>query len=86
MSWNFINKLWNIIRFVFLNIKDKFLVIDEDRLNVFDKWIFIRLSEIIIEVDKYYECFEFNEVFRVFINFIWEEFVNWYLEIFKVLL
>ncbi|NWH14469.1 valine--tRNA ligase [Acholeplasma laidlawii] len=83
-SWNFINKLWNITRFVSLNIKDKSLVIDEDRLNVFDKWILTRLSETITEADKYYERFEFNEASRVLTNFIWEEFANWYLEISKV--
>jgi len=83
-SWNFINKLWNITRFVTLNIKDTTLTIDESKLNMFDQWILTRLSETIVEADKYYERYEFNEASKILTNFIWEEFANWYLEISKV--
>ncbi|HHX76385.1 MAG TPA: valine--tRNA ligase [Acholeplasmataceae bacterium] len=83
-SWNFINKLWNITRFVTLNIKDATLKIDENNLNLFDQWILTRLSETIEQADTYYEKYEFNEAARVLTNFIWEEFANWYLEISKI--
>src|SRR5690606_25921481 len=73
-SWNFINKLWNITRFVTMNIQDASLQIDEEKLNLFDKWILTRLSQTINEADKYYEKYEFNEASRILSNFIWEEF------------
>ena len=83
-SWNFINKLWNITRFVTMNIQDASLQIDEAKLNLFDKWILTRLSQTINEADKYYEKYEFNEASRILTNFIWEEFANWYLEVSKI--
>ncbi len=83
-AWNLINKLWNITRFVTLNIGDASSEIDESKLNLFDKWILTRLSEVIKEADSFYERFEFNEVAKVLQNFIWDEFASWYLELSKV--
>nr|WP_210994106.1 valine--tRNA ligase [Acholeplasma granularum] len=83
-SWNFINKLWNITRFVTLNITDSKLTINENELNLFDKWILSRLSETINLADTFYEKYEFNEASKVLTHFIWEEFANWYLELSKV--
>ncbi|VEU82285.1 valine--tRNA ligase [Acholeplasma hippikon] len=83
-SWNFINKLWNITRFLTMNIEDASIEINEAELTVFDKWILTRLSETIKEADNFYEKYEFNEVSRVLQNFIWNEFASWYLEISKV--
>ena len=83
-SWNFINKLWNVTRFITLNIDDTSLVIDESNLNLFDQWILTRLSETIELADTYYERFEFNEANKVLTNFIWDEFASWYLELSKL--
>ncbi len=82
-SWNFINKLWNITRFITMNIED-FNVEINDELQLQDKWILSRLSEVITEADQNYEKYEFGEVSRTLYNFIWEEFANWYLEFAKV--
>ncbi len=84
-SWNFINKLWNITRFITMNIEDFNVEID-DELNLQDKWILSRLSEVITEADHNYEKYEFGEVSRTLYNFIWDEFANWYLEFAKVTL
>ncbi|MFA6801212.1 MAG: valine--tRNA ligase [Acholeplasmataceae bacterium] len=84
-SWNFINKLWNITRFITMNI-DHYDVAINDELNLEDKWILSRLSEVIIEADQNYDKYEFGEVSRTLYNFIWEEFANWYLEFAKVAL
>ncbi|MFA6377523.1 MAG: valine--tRNA ligase, partial [Acholeplasmataceae bacterium] len=42
-AWNFINKLWNITRFITMNIDDLNVTIS-DELNLSDKWILARLS------------------------------------------
>jgi len=83
-SWNFINKLWNITRFITLNITDSKLEINESKLTLFDKYILTRLSEVIKEADFFYDRYEFGEASRVLYNFIWDEFASWYLELSKV--
>lgn len=85
-SWNFINKLWNIVRFIDMNIDDKRDDFDVNSLSIYDQWILTRLNEVILDVDSNYEKFEFGEVSRTLYNFIWDEFASWYVEIAKVLL
>jgi len=84
-SWNFINKLWNITRFITMNIDD-INVQKESEFNLQDKWILSRLSETIKEADYNYDKFEFGEVSRALYHFIWEDFANWYVEFAKVAL
>ena len=85
-SWNFINKLWNISRFVMMNLKSDNLELDESKYNLYDKWILTRLSEVVTEADKYFESYHFNEASHILYNFIWNEFADWYLEVTKVTL
>ncbi|OHE27256.1 MAG: valine--tRNA ligase [Tenericutes bacterium GWA2_38_26] len=85
-SWNFINKLWNITRFITLNIDDKNVEINQETLNLQDKWILSRLSQVITESDYNYEKFEFGEASRTLYNFIWDEFASWYVEFAKLAL
>ena len=82
-SWNFINKLWNITRFITMNIDD-INVKKESDYNLADEWILSRLSEAIKEADYNYDKFEFGEVSRTLYHFIWEDFANWYVEFAKV--
>lgn len=82
-SWNFINKLWNITRFITMNIED-FNVQKDSEFDLADQWILSRLSETIKEADYNYEKFEFGEVSRSLYHFIWEDFANWYVEFAKV--
>lgn len=85
-SWNFINKLWNITRFITMNIEDYTLEIDDKTLTLPDQWILSRLSEVIKEADHTYEKFEFGEASRTLYNFIWDEFAAWYVEFAKLAL
>jgi valyl-tRNA synthetase len=82
-SWNFINKLWNITRFITMNIDDIHVEKESD-YNLADTWILSRLSEAISEADYNYDKFEFGEVSRTLYHFIWEDFANWYVEFAKV--
>lgn len=85
-SWNFINKLWNIVRFIDMNIDERRDDFDQKALTIYDKWILTRLNEVIREVDLNYDKYEFGEVSRTLYNFIWDEFASWYVEIAKVTL
>ena len=83
-SWNFINKLWNITRFITMNIDDYSVEIDDKSLTVVDQWILSRLNEVIIEADYNYDKYEFGEASRALYNFIWDEFAAWYVEFAKI--
>lgn len=83
-SWNFINKLWNIARFIYMNVDASVNSDDYKVLTTADKWIISRLNEIIIASDLNYDKYEFVEVARELYTFIWDEFASWYLEIAKV--
>ncbi len=83
-SWNFINKLWNITRFITMNIDDLGVEIDHDHLSLMDRYIISRLHEVILEADRNYENYEFGEASRGLYNFIWDEFAAWYVEFAKL--
>jgi len=86
-SWNYINKLWNISRFVLMNIGDlsiEDIEIDTEKLTLPDQYILSRLSTVITEIDDLYERFEFGEAAKILNHFSWEEFAAWYVEIAKI--
>ena len=83
-SWNFINKLWNIARFIYMNVDPNVESDDYKLLTLADKWVISRLNEVIIASDLNYDKYEFVEVARELYNFTWDEFASWYLEIAKV--
>lgn len=82
-SWNFINKLWNITRFILMNVENNETKISGE-ISLVDKWILARLNLVISEADQYYEKFEFGEASRVLYNFVWDEFASWYVEFAKL--
>ena len=86
-SWNFINKIWNISRYIglqFKTFKYQRKPIDDSLLLVGDAWILKRISEVINEVNQKYDTYQFPEVAHILYKFIWNEFASWYIEISKV--
>ncbi|MCH4168919.1 MAG: valine--tRNA ligase [Streptococcaceae bacterium] len=87
-SWNFINKIWNVSRYIIMNVED--LTIEEldfaKNRNATDDWILTRLNETIESVTHLFDKFEFSEAGRVLYNFIWDEFADWYIELTKEVL
>lgn len=83
-SWNFINKLWNASRFVLMNIEDlKKITINEDELTLYDKWILTKKNQLIKNVIKNMDKYEFHNVGNELYSFIWEDFCDWYIELTK---
>ncbi len=84
-SWNYLNKIWNISRYVMMNL-DGYTEIDltKANLNMASKWILNRLNKVISEVDTNFDKYEFGEVARSLYNFVWNDFASWYVEISKV--
>ncbi len=82
-SWNFINKLWNASRFVIMNL-DGFNKIELVNLSISDKWILNKLNDLIKNVTRHMEKYEFNVVGSELYNFIWDDFCDWYIELSKI--
>ena len=81
---NFMTKIWNASRFIMLNHDEDFSdEIDLDKLDNFDKWILSSLENTIIDVNKSFEKYQFNEAIKKIYDFTWNEFCNWYVEIVK---
>ncbi len=92
-SWNFINKIWNVSRYIGLSFEnhnyDKSKVdfnnLEKlEGLQIVDKWILNKLNEVIKSVDYNYEKYEFGEVAKSLYKFLWDDFASWYLEMTKV--
>lgn len=86
-SWNFINKLWNISRFVLMNTEGLSLSqldLNSTHFNIADQWIITRLNETIETVDGFFEKYEFGEAAKLIYNFTWNDFASWYVEMAKL--
>ncbi len=84
-TWNFINKLWNASRFVLMNIedltKDSYTLSD---LSIADKWILTKCNNLIKNIRKHMDNYEFNVVGSELYSFIWDDFCDWYIELSKI--
>ena len=84
-AWNFINKIWNASRFALMNVGEmtiEDIKIGED-LTLADRWIMARLQNVIEDVTRLFDKFEFGEAGRVLYHFIWDDFCDWYIEMTK---
>jgi valyl-tRNA synthetase len=84
---NFANKIWNAGRFITMkkdeiaDFKDSSILTE---LSLADKWIKSRLNHTIKQLDKALEEYKVNEYSKLLYEFIWRDFCDWYIEIFKV--
>ncbi len=84
-SWNFINKLWNASRYVIMNTNN---LNDNNykEYNNYDKWILTKYNNIIKQVTKYMDKYEFHNAFNTLYSFIWDDYCSSYIEISKIYL
>jgi len=83
---NFMNKIWNATRFVFINLEPGLIYnsnIDTCCLSVSDRWILTRQNTMIGEVEEFIENYEFDKASQAIYHFIWNDYCDWYLEISK---
>ena len=85
-SWNYLNKIWNISRYVMMNLGEDYkeTKIEKSKLNLPSKWILSKLNKVIENVDYNMEKYEFGEAARTLYTFVWDDFASWYVEISKV--
>lgn len=84
-SWNFINKLWNASRYVIMNTNN---LNDNNykEYNNYDKWILTKYNNVIKQVTKYMDKYEFHNAFNTLYSFIWDDYCSSYIEISKIYL
>jgi valyl-tRNA synthetase len=82
---NFVNKLWNISRFVFTNV-DKIKRIDKQpkAKTLADRWILAKFNQVNQKVTEYLDNYKFSEAGEELYRFTWGDFADWYLEIAKI--
>lgn len=86
-AWNYINKLWNIARYIGLKFSETGYEGEDlkpELFNAIDKWILKKLNDMIAEADGFYDEYEFGEAAKAIYKFAWDEFASWYLEMTKV--
>ncbi len=85
-AWNYLNKLWNISRYVMLNIGEDFKPseIKFSKLNLASKAILARLNKVIRNVNYNFDKYELGEVAKAIYNFVWNDFASWYVEMSKI--
>lgn len=83
---HFINKIWNVSRFISMNINDDTVIspVKEIRnLSLPSRWILSRISDVSIEVNKSLEEYRFNDSAGIIYQFVWHELCDWYVEMIK---
>ena len=83
---NFMNKLWNACRFIEMNTPGSWsddFVVEQDDLELADKWILNQLFNSIEKYNKQLDRLHFNEAAKVLYDFVWNDFCDWYIEIAK---
>ena len=91
----FLNKIWNVARFISMNVKEGEEVIavkeicagdSQTALSLADKWILSRLSSVSAEVNQSLDEYRFNDSAGTLYQFIWHELCDWYVEMIKPVL
>lgn len=86
---NFANKVWNAGRFVINAIEE----IREQRLetshpisnlySLADSWIWARLQQLIRDVERQFQNFQYGQAGQQIYDFLWADFADWYVEVAK---
>ena len=82
---NFINKIWNASRFIITSL-DKVNAgpTSEPEWSLADSWIWARVQELVRDVERLFQSYQYGEAGRQIYDFFWGEFADWYLEVAKL--
>ena len=90
-SRNFVNKLWNAVRFALPAIRRHSIAMDtrgplrpSGELPLVDRWIISRLDSVTTGVDRLLASHLYGEAGRQLRDFVWSELCDWYIEGTKV--
>jgi valyl-tRNA synthetase len=88
---NFANKLWNAGRFVISGIgtlgngdpSANPPGADLPTYTLADSWIWARMEQLVRDVERLFQTFQYGEAGRQIYEFFWSDFADWYVEIAK---
>ena len=82
---NFVNKVWNASRFIITSL-DKVNAgpTSEPEWTLADSWIWARVQELVRDVERLFQSYQYGEAGRQIYDFFWSEFADWYLEKAKI--
>ena len=81
---NFLNKVWNMSRFVLMNLGDDRPQLPEAPGALEDRYILSRLAQTVETVRANLASYNFNLAVEALYAFVWHEFCDWYLELAKI--
>jgi valyl-tRNA synthetase len=83
-SRNFVNKLWNIARYIISNRGETIIEkLDQKNLTLADHWILSQIDYTISEVTENISNYNFSQASEKLREFTWNDFADWYIEISK---
>ena len=77
-----VTKLWNATKFGLMNLKG-YKKTKPKNMEIFDKWLLIKLNKLMKESTESFDSYEFSKVRNEVNNFFWHTFCDNYLEITK---
>jgi len=82
---NFINKLYNVSRFLMMSIEEneKISAIDLGSLKLADKWILHKYNKALADISTSMDKFDAANALNTIYTFFWDDFCDWYIEIAK---
>ncbi len=82
---NFMNKVWNASRLVITSLdKVKAAPNSEPEWTLADSWVWARVQQLVRDVERLFQSYQYGEAGRQIYDFFWSEFADWYLEIAKL--
>jgi len=76
---NFLNKVWNASRFLLMQFGEE----ESGNLQTEDKWILSRMNDTVKYVTEKLEEHELGMASQRIVDFFWDEFCDWYVEMVK---
>jgi len=84
-SRNFVNKLWNISRYILTSVREVRRVDEKPHGETLaDQWILAKLDLVIKETTEDINKFNFSGAIEALREFTWSDLADWYLEISKL--
>ncbi len=86
-SWNYINKIWNISRYVLMSTEDlkasDIRLVPED-MSFAEQWIISKMNHMVGLANLMFDRYDFGEAAKYIYHFVWNDFASWYVEMSKL--
>ncbi len=82
---NFVNKLWNISRYILINLSELKLTDQYPQAKTLaDEWVLSEFNNLIFQVTGDLNKYRFSQAIEALYEFVWSKLADWYLEIAKI--